>query len=236
MQKRENNSRKRKFLVVSPHPDDAELGLGGTILKLKSKGHDVFMVDLTSGEPTPYGTQQKRRMETDQASKVLNIDKRINLGLPNRYLFDGKEERLLLAEQIRLHKPDIIFCPYPVDAHPDHVAASKITEGARFYAKYTNLTIKGDPHYPFYLFHYFCFHLRIVPEISFLVDISCQFQEKIKAVKCYKSQFIDNPKSKFVFDYIETQNKTLGRLIHAEYAEALYSREAIKIDDLSNLL
>lgn len=236
MQERENNSRKRTFLVVAPHPDDAELGLGGTILKLKAKGHAVFIVDLTSGEPTPYGTKEKRQKETDQAGKVLHIDKRINLGLPNRYLFDSKEARLLLAEQIRLYKPDIIFCPYSIDAHPDHVAAAKITEGARFYAKYSNLTIQGGPHYPFYLFYYFCFHLRIVPEMSFLVDISCQFQEKIKAVKCYTSQFIDNPENKFVFDYIETRNKTLGKLIHAEYAEALYSREVIKINDLSDLL
>jgi len=222
--------------VVAPHPDDAELGLGGTILKLKAQGHAVFIVDLSSGEPTPHGTKEKRRKETDQASKVLDIDKRINLGLPNRYLFDGKEERLLLAEQIRLHKPDIIFCPFSIDAHPDHVAAAKITEGARFYAKYTHLTLKGEPHYPAYLFYYFCSHLRIRPEMSFLVDISHQFQKKMQAVKSYKSQFIDNPKNRFVFDYIETRDKSLGRLIHAEYAEALYSREAIKIDDLSNLL
>lgn len=87
MEKKKTDSGKRTFLVVAPHPDDAELGLGGTILKLKEQGHDVFLVDLTSGEPTPYGTEEKRRKETDQANKVLNIDKRINLGLPNRYLF-----------------------------------------------------------------------------------------------------------------------------------------------------
>ena len=236
MQKRKNSSVKKTFLVVAPHPDDAELGLGGTILKLKEQGHTVFIVDLTSGEPTPYGTEEKRKKETDQASKVLRIDGRINLGLPNRYLFDGKDGRLLLAEQIRLLKPDILLCPYPIDAHPDHVAASKITEGARFYAKYTHVALRGEPHYPFYLFYYFCFHLRIVPEISFLVDISRQFQQKIEAVRCYSSQFIDNPQNRFVIDYIETQNKTSGKLIHTDYAEALYSREAIKIDDLSDLL
>ena len=236
MEKKKTDSGKRTFLVVAPHPDDAELGLGGTILKLKEQGHDVFLVDLTSGEPTPYGTEEKRRKETDQANKVLNIDQRINLGLPNRYLFDSKEARLLLAEQIRLYKPDVIFCPFPEDAHPDHVAASQITEGARFYAKYTFLTIQGEPHYPFYLFYYFCSHLRIRPEISFLVDISRQFQEKMRAVKCYKSQFIDNPKNRSVFDNIETRNKSLGILIHTEYAEAIYSKEAIKIDDLSDLL
>ncbi len=70
----------KKFLIVSPHPDDAELGMGGTIITAKQKGHKVFIVDLTSGEPTPYGTEEKRKKETCNASKVLGIDDRTNLG------------------------------------------------------------------------------------------------------------------------------------------------------------
>ncbi|UCC96247.1 MAG: PIG-L family deacetylase, partial [Candidatus Omnitrophota bacterium] len=75
--------------------------------------------------------------------------------------------RLRLAEQLRVLRPDIIFCPYPVDAHPDHVATTQITEAARFYAKYTKANLKGKPHYAFYLFYFFCTHLRIVPRVSF---------------------------------------------------------------------
>lgn len=227
---------RKRFLVVSPHPDDAELGLGGTIIKLKSQGHKVFMVDLTTGEPTPYGTEKKRKQETLKANQVLKIDTRVNLGLENRYLFDGKETRLLLAEQIRLFKPDILFCPYFDDVHPDHIAATKIVEAARFYAKFSKVKLKGAPHYPFYLFYYFCVHLRNTPQYTFLIDISQQFKEKIKAVRCYRSQFVDNPKNRFVFDYIETQNKFWGRLINSEYAEGIYCKEAIKVDDLSCLL
>ncbi len=226
----------KKILVVGTHPDDIELGLGGTILKAKTMGHKVFVIDLTSGEPTPYGTTEKRQKETIKASKILKIEERINLGLENRHLFDNKDARLLLAEKIRLLKPDIIFCPYPEDLHPDHLASTRIAEAARFYAKYTKTELKGDPHYTNYLFYYFFSHLKIMPKFSFLIDISEQFTEKIKALKCYKSQFIDNPKNRFIFDYIKTLNRHLGFLIHAEYAEAIYSKEAIKINDLNAVL
>lgn len=224
---------KKRFLVVSPHPDDSELGIGGTIIKLKEKGHKVFMVDLTSGEPTPYGTEEKRRKETLKATKVLGADERTNLDLENRYLFDDKEARLSLAEKIRKYKPDFIFTPYYEDAHPDHLAATKITEAARFYAKFTKVKLKGSPHYTKYLFYYFASHLRIIPRMSFLVDTSKQFRKKVKAVECYRSQFIDNPGNRAAFDYIETQNKYFGKLISCDYAEALFSKEMFRIDDIS---
>lgn len=227
---------KKRFLVISPHPDDAELGLAGTIIKLKEKSHQVFLIDLTSGEPTPYGNEKTREKEAQRAGRILKIDERINLGLTNRYLFDNKEARLLLAEKIRLLKPDILFCPYLEDVHPDHQATTRITEGARFYAKYTKVKLKGEPHYPFYLFYYFCSHLRLFPNFSFLVDISEQFKGKMKAIRCYRSQFVENPKNRFVFEYIEIQNRFLGKLIQVECAEGLYTKEAIKINDLDCLL
>ena len=225
--------KKKRFLVVSPHPDDSELGIGGTIIKLKEGGHKVFMVDLTSGEPTPCGTEEKRRKETANSTGVLGVDERVNLDLENRYLFDDKEARLALAERIRKYKPDFIFTPYYEDAHPDHLAATKITEAARFYAKFTKVKLKGSPHYTKYLFYFFTSHLRIMPKVSFLVDTSKQFRKKMKAVTCYKSQFIDNRKNKVIFDYIETQNKYLGKLIGCDFAEALYSKEMFRIEDIS---
>jgi bacillithiol biosynthesis deacetylase BshB1 len=226
---------RKRFLFVSPHPDDVELGIAGTIIKLKQQGHEVFILDLTTGEPTPFGSEEKRKKETDKATRILKVDKRINLGLENRYLFDSKEARLLVAEKIKEFRPDILFSPYFEDAHPDHVASAQIVESARFYAKYTKVT-KIKPHYPRYLFYYFCIHLRIIPKITFLIDISKQFKEKIKAIKCYRSQFIDNPKNRFVIDYIKTNNEFLGKMINCKFAEAVYCREVIKIDDFLSLL
>ncbi|MFC1548615.1 PIG-L family deacetylase [Candidatus Omnitrophota bacterium] len=226
---------KKRFLVISPHPDDAELAMGGTILRLKSKGHKVFMVDLTSGEPTPYGSKEKRKKETQMSTKVLKVDERVNLGLENRYLFDNKEARLLLAEKIRKYKPDVMFVPYPEDAHPDHSSCTNIAEAARFYAKFTKVALKGKPYYTPRLYYFFCTHLRIIPEISFLIDISKHFKGKFRAIKCYRSQFVVNPKGRFIFDYIEAQNNYYGKLISCKYAEGFFAKEMIKTDDLSDL-
>lgn len=226
----------KRFLIVAPHPDDAELGIGGTIINARQKGHKVFIADLTSGEPTPFGTEEKRKKETIEANRILKIDDRVNLGLDNRYLSDTKEARILLAEKIRVYRPDILFCPYPEDSHPDHMAATRISEAARFYAKYTKTEMAGEPHYPPHLFYYFCSHLRILPQFTFLMDISQEFKEKMEAIRCYRSQFIENPKNQFIFDAIEMHNHYLGMLIQTEYAEAIYSKEPIKINNLSDIL
>ena len=206
-------------MIISPHPDDAELGMGGTIVGIKKWGHTVGIVDLTSGEPTPFGTEEKRKIETERATEVLKIDERINLGLENRYLFDSKDARLLLAGKIRLFKPDILFCPHPDDAHPDHVATTYITKGARFYAKYTRLSLEGDPYYAPYLFFYFCSHMKKANVYHFLVDTSEEFEKKMEAAKCYISQFIENPLNRKIFSYVETRDRYFGGLIKKKYAE-----------------
>lgn len=225
-----------KLLVVSPHPDDAELGLAGVILKAKARGQKVVLVDLTSGEPTPCGSEEKRKKETAAATELLKIDRRINLGLPNRYLFDGREARNLVAEEIRREQPDILLVPYPADAHPDHLAATRIAEAARFYAKFTKVDLKGERCYPPVLLYYICSHLRILPRISFLIDTTQFFEDKLKIIKCYRSQFIDNPANRFVFNYIRARDSYWGSLIGTQYAEAIYSKEAVKISDLATLL
>ena len=110
-------------LIVAPHPDDAELGMGGSILKLKQEGLRVGVLDLTSGEPTPHGSEEIRRLETVNATEALQLDLRENLGLPNRSLEANLESRHQLAGFIRQTRPRWLFAPYWVDAHPDHVAA-----------------------------------------------------------------------------------------------------------------
>ena len=221
--------KKKCFLVVAPHPDDAELGMGGTMILLKHTGNRVVIMDLSSGEPTPYGSDEKRGRETGKASAVLGVKERLNLGLPNRYLCDDKESRLLLAEKIRIIRPDALFIPLAEDAHPDHVAAHSLCTGARFYAKYTKISLEGDPWYVGHVFHYSCSHLRAIPRYSFLVDISIFFEKKIEAVRCYRSQFIDNPKNRSVFECVRSRDKYFGSLIGAEYAEPFFSSEALAV-------
>ena len=111
-------------LVIAPHPDDAELGMGGTIALMRAQGMKVGILDLTDGEPTPRGTPAIRARETAAATAVLGLDWRHNLGLPNRRLRATLAARAALAGVIRQTRPRWLFAPYWVDAHPDHVAAT----------------------------------------------------------------------------------------------------------------
>src|SRR5262249_51226932 len=135
------------ILVFAPHPDDAELGMGGTILKLLKQGHKVHIVDMTNGEPTPQGSVEKRTAEWTAAAKVLGVERTV-LDFKNREVTYSIEARHKVAAVIRKHKADWLFVPYPLDAHPDHMAVTRICEDARFDAKLTKSTIPGDPVYP----------------------------------------------------------------------------------------
>ena len=132
------------LLVIAPHPDDAELGMGGAILKFKSEGKRVGVLDLTSGEPTPHGTPETRAKETALATEILDLDWRDNLGLPNRSLEPTLEARAKIAGVFREQRPRWLFAPYWIDAHPDHVAATELVDAGRFWSKLTKSDLPGE--------------------------------------------------------------------------------------------
>src|SRR5438128_6503631 len=179
------------YLIIAPHPDDAELGAGGTLLLLKAQGAQVGVLDLTNGEPTPYGSPEIRQRETDAASAVLGLDWRGNLGLPNRSLVADLEARHRLAGVLRQVRPRYLFAPYWDDAHPDHVAASALVDAARFWAKLTRTDLPGEPHFPRRIVYYFSIHLRVHPRPSFILDVSAHIDIKMRALACYRSQLIE---------------------------------------------
>src|SRR5690606_15266554 len=115
-------------LIIAPHPDDAELGMGGTLVRMLREGLRVGVLDLTNGEPTPHGSVEIRAEETRAASQVLGVTVRENLGLPNRRLEATLEARHQLAGVLRRLRPRWLFAPYWEDAHPDHVAATTLIE------------------------------------------------------------------------------------------------------------
>ena len=161
------------MLVVGPHPDDQELGMGATIAKMVADGHRVTLLDLTDGEPTPHGSPELRAAESAAAAEILGVD-RIMLGqdhgFVNREVVHSVACRHAVAGVLRTREIDWIFCPDPVDAHPDHRAATRIVEDARFDAKLTKTDIPGQPRHPSRLVYYFCTHLKTIPNPSFLVD------------------------------------------------------------------
>ncbi len=225
-------------LVVAPHPDDAELGMGGTILKMKAEGFSVGILDLTSGEPTPFGSPQRRAEETAAATAVLGIDWRENLGLPNRSLEPNLAARAELAGVFRQVRPRWLFAPYWLDAHPDHLAATALVEAARFWAKLTKTDLPGDPHYPERIFYYYCTHLRLVPQPAFVVDISDFWDKKREAICCYRSQVIEGraDESPSFLDRLRHQAATWGWSIGTRYGEPFATREPVCLSSLRGLL
>ena len=224
-------------LVISPHPDDAELGMGGAILKLKAEGFSVGVLDLTDGEPTPLGSPEVRVRESAAATAILGLDWRENLALPNRCLEPTLEARTRLAAVFRRTRPRWIFAPYWVDAHPDHVAATQLTEAARFWAKFTKTDLPGEPHWPEQIFYYYCFHLRQTPQPAFVLDISEHWEKKQAAIECYRSQFVDNqpPDGPTFIERLRQQTATWGWSIGVRYGEPFASREPIGLISLSGM-
>ena len=229
---------KLDMLVIAPHPDDAELGMGGAILKLKNEGHRVGILDLTDGEPTPHGSPEIRAVETDAATNLLGIDWRENLGLPNRFLEANLEARHKLAAVIRRTRPRWLFAPYWEDAHPDHVAATQLIEAARFWAKLTKSDIPGEPCYPERIYHYYCVHLRLVPQPAFVLDISPHWERKLAAIQCFESQFIiGRPQDPPTFlDRLRDEAAYWGKTIGVQYGEPFTCREPVGLSTMRSLI
>lgn len=218
-----------RILALGPHPDDVEIAMGGTICLLLAQGHDVVLCDLTNGEPTPIGTPELRAAEAAEGARLLGVQRRTTLTLPNRYLQDTIEARVMVAEVIRDVRPDVMFIPYWADAHPDHVAACRLCEAARFTAKLTRTTMRGTPHYPRRVYHFFSTHYRLYVKPSFIVDISDYIDTKVASVVAYASQFGDERGTGWIIDAIREANGYWGRMIHRRYGEPFVCREEIGV-------
>ncbi len=225
-------------LVVAPHPDDAELGAGGAILRLRAEGRRVGILDLTNGEPTPFGSPEVRARETAAATEILGVDWRANLGLTNRCLEPTLAARGRLAEAIRLTRPRWLLAPYWVDAHPDHLAATELVEAARFWAKLTKCDLAGDPHHPERIYYYYCVHLKLAPQPAFVLDISEYWERKLAAIRCYQSQFVTGrPTTSPTFlERLRDEAAYWGKAIGMAYGEPYASREPLGLRSWDGLV
>ena len=219
------------ILVIGPHPDDQELGMGGSIVRLKSQSHQVHLVDMTNGEPTPHGSVEARAKEAAAAARIMGVERTL-LGLTNRQVVHNLESRHKLAAVIRVHRPDWMFVPYPVDAHPDHVAVTRIAEDARFDAKLTKTDIPGEPWYPKRIIYYYCTHLRMNFNPTFCLDVSEQIETKMKAITAYTTQFAHNPS---VIEMVKNTSAYFGGRIGTAHAEPFFSHEVVGLTGLDQL-
>lgn len=231
--------------------------MGGTIAALAAQGHGVWLLDMTNGEPTPSGDVATRQQEAARAAGALgapgNAVKRLMLGeaasaeggewgsagLPNRRVEHTLAARHLVAGVMRAMQAQWVFVPYFEDAHPDHVAVTRIVEDARFDAKLTKVSMPGDggqpPIYPSRLIYYYATHLRVVPRPSFIFDTSGYGEQKKRAILAYHSQFVANQKNRAVIEWMEAADRYFGSRIGSATGEPFFVREPIGVKDLSGL-
>jgi bacillithiol biosynthesis deacetylase BshB1 len=227
---------KPSALVIAAHQDDAEVGMGGTIISLIKRGYDISILDLSDGEPTPYGSVEIRAKETRAASQILGVMKRVLLGLKNREIFDTAENRKLVAGVIRELRPNVIFAPYWEDIHPDHVQAAALVDAARFYSKFVKSDLPYEPWYPRRTLYYFSTHIRVKFIPSLVFDISGYLDQKIAAISAYESQFVNHPQNALVLEGVRSEALYWGRQIGVQAGEPFVSRENLKVSDPEFLL
>ncbi len=209
--------------------------MGATVAKLASSGHDVLLLDMTNGEPTPFGDPETRAKEAAAAAEILGV-RRVNLGLPNRFVEHTIEARHQVAGVIREHQASILFIPYFEDAHPDHLAVTRICEDARFDAKLTKIDLPGAPIYPKWVIYYFCTHLRIVAQPTFLIDVTGFEDTKRRAIEAYHSQFVLPPRNRPIVQWLDGALRYFGSRIGTEAAEPFFTKEPLGLSGLGELV
>ncbi|OFW51376.1 MAG: bacillithiol biosynthesis deacetylase BshB1 [Actinobacteria bacterium RBG_13_35_12] len=223
-------------LAFSPHPDDAEMGCGGLLLKLKDKGHRTGIIDLTLAELSTNGDLKTREKETKEASKILGLDIRENLGLEDANIKNDFDSRLKVISVIRKYRPGLVLIPFWRDRHPDHENSYKLLKDAIFISGLKKFKTDLDSYRPYVVISYML-HYEFKP--SFIVDISKYYKRKSSAVAAYRSQFysdaakevITHIASKYFFDIINSRHQCSGLKIRSEYGEPYYIEYDIKIDD-----
>jgi bacillithiol biosynthesis deacetylase BshB1 len=237
---------KLDILVLPVHPDDAELGCAGVILKHNALGKKSGIVDLTRGELGTRGSAEIRAKEAEAAGKILNLAVRENLGLPDGFFQNTPEYQLKVIEVIRRYQPEIVITNAYYDRHPDHGRASDLVQTACFLAGLRKIETldNGQPQEawrPKQLLH-FIQDMYIKPDI--LVDVTDYYDTKIASIKAYASQFYnpeweDEPQTyisspEFV-NNVEARDREFGRPIQAKYAEGFLSRKIFGVESLFDL-
>jgi len=225
------------------HPDDAELSVAGTLLKLKSMGYKTGVCDMTRGEMGTRGTPQLRAREASGAAKILKLDARVNLEQPDGHVWPTEQARVAVVRSIRTFRPKVIITTHEDDPHPDHANTSIIVrQAARLATMRRYDEDAGLSAVPMPAIMHSLFSRRIVP--SFVVDVSEFVGEKMDAIKAYGSQFFSEGSQepatriskKGFLDEIEVRMGYFGSLIGVAAGEPFFVREALNVEDPLALL
>ena len=219
------------LLAFGPHPDDLEIGLGGTLAKHAALGHTVGLCDLTRGEMSSNGTPDERVREAEAARAILGAAWRENLALPDRAIGTSPEHARKVVELIRRVRPRAVAVPYWQDRHPDHQASAALLREAVFNAKLKRYAAAGDPWQTEWVCHYF---INDAAPVSFVVDVSEHYETKRLALACYASQFSRATESAQTrlnspsfAQLIESRDAQFGALSGVRFAEGIVVTEPV---------
>lgn len=225
------------ILSIAAHPDDTELTCGGTVIKMAEAGYRVGTLDLTAGESGTRGSVALREKEASRAAKVMGLVHRENLYLPDAGVEDLREYKLKIAQKIRELRPRTVILPYWKGRHPDHYTSGRIGYEACFLAGLAKMSLDGKPHRP----HKIIYASEYVPAVrpSFVVDITAQFERKLKAILCYASQFSAEKDMQNLFpsradlrERVGSLARHFGLMIGVRYGEPFVTREVAAVDDI----
>ncbi len=231
------------ILAIFAHPDDVELTVGGTLLKMKHLGYRTGALDVTRGEMGTRGTVEGREQEARNAAAILKLDVRENLGLPDGHVFCDDESRTKLVRVLRRLKPKVILTHQIDDPHPDHDHIARLArESARLASMRRYDEGSGNEKIPVPMVAHNIFSRHVSP--SFIVDISDFLSGKMEAIRAHSSQFHDpdsvEPETRLTsrtfLDELEGRSRFFGWMIGAQAGEPFYVREALNIDDPIALL
>ncbi|MGE0589594.1 MAG: bacillithiol biosynthesis deacetylase BshB1 [Cyclobacteriaceae bacterium] len=236
---------KLDILVLAAHPDDAELGCGGTIAKYVAEGKKVGVIDFTRGELGTRGTADTRKAEAAASASILGLSVRDNLGFKDGFFTNDEAHQMQVIKQIRKYQPEIVLANAVTDRHPDHGKGASLAFDSCFYSGLTKVEteLDGKPQSawrPKALYHYIQSQY-IVPDV--VLDVSAHWDKKMEAVKAFKSQFYD-PNSNEPETYISSQGFMkmleargieLGHAIGAKYGEGFTVRKTVGVNSLFDL-
>ena len=236
---------KLDVLAIGVHPDDVELGCGGTVLKQVSLGYKVGILDLTQGELGTRGSAELRMIESENAKNILGVSVRENLKFRDGFFKNDEQHQLEIIKIIRKYKPDVILANAPDDRHPDHGRAAALTYDAWFLSGLRKIETSIDGEIqeawrPKTFYHYIQAKF-LKPD--FVVDVSDFIDKKMESIFAYKSQFHDlssNEPQTFIsspefIEFTKARSREFGSPIGAKFAEGFIAKKLIGVDDISKI-
>jgi bacillithiol biosynthesis deacetylase BshB1 len=229
---------KLDLLAIAAHPDDAELTCGGTLALAVRQGYAVGILDLVAGEAGTRGSAEVRAEEAARAAKALGVQVRANAGLRDAHLHNTDETRRRVAALVRRFRPRTVIVPFPIGRHPDHRTASELSRDACYLAGLERYDAPGRPHRPHKVLYALAYREDPVKP-TFVADISATFATKMKAIRCFKSQFDGArnageifPTGQHLYELVEIQSAHYGSLIRARYGEPFFTHETVAVEDV----